>query len=310
MYTIIPKLKMKEYIKKINQYTGDCGRPTIKPYQYAMQLIYFPILIFSLSVLTFSCEKKSNWNLKSSQEQFLIVDCILTNEFKNQSLNLSLSVIELNDIPEAVSDVYVSVFDGNEIYNFIEDTIKPGTYASDIKFTGVINKTYTLNIEYNEKKYTAEANMYPVSISDPLPYMQVQDTNLYYIASEIADFNPNESAMYEVKLDWSEVPGYENLPLNETSAHMFFYNLTTIDVNQIFAPTHEVVLFPHGSIMIQRKYSLSPQHEEFIRSLLMETQWHGGSFDIEEGNVYSNLSEGALGFFGACSVLSDTSIVL
>ena len=301
---------MKTHKENIKQKTADCRLWTLKSHLSGISCLIAAILITSLFVQLTSCEKKADWNLKYSQEQFLIVDCILTNEFKNQSLNLSLSVIELNDIPEAVSDVNVSIFDGNEIYNFIEDTIKSGTYASDIKFTGVINKTYTLNIEYNEKNYTAEANMYPVSISDPLPYIQVQDTNLYYIASEIADFNPNESAMYEVKLDWSEVPGYENLPLIETSAHMFFYNLTTIDVNQIFAPTHEIVLFPHGSLMIQRKYSLSPQHEEFIRSLLMETQWHGGSFDIEEGNVYSNLSEGALGFFGACSVLSDTSIVL
>ena len=61
--------------------------------------------------------------------------------------------------------------------------------------------------------------------------------------------------------------------------------------------------------MIQRKYSLSPQHEEFIRSLLVETQWHGGNFDIEEGNVHTNLSEGALGFFGACSVITYSSTV-
>ncbi len=300
---------MKKYKKQIKQHTVDYGLPTVKPYLSAIRLISFLIFIFSLSVLSLSCEQKANWNLKSSQEQFLIVDGILTNEFKNHTVNLSLSVSGLNDSPEAVSGAEVSVSDGNETYHFFEDTITPGTYVSDVRFTGVINKTYTLNIENNEKIYFAGANMFPVSISSPLPYKQVQDTNLYYIVFDITSFNPNESAMGEVILDWSEVAGYENLPLNETSAHLFFYYLTTIDVNQIFAPAHEIVLFPLGSLMIQRKYSLSPQHEEFIRSLLLETQWHGGNFDIEEGNVHTNLSEGALGFFGACSVISDTSIV-
>ena len=33
------------------------------------------------------------------------------------------------------------------------------------------------------------------------------------------------------------------------------------------------------------------------------------NFDLEEGNVYTNMSEGALGFFAACSVIADTSVV-
>ena len=209
---------MKEHKMQIKQHTMDCVLPILKPYLSAMQLMF----IFSLSVLSFSCEKKANWHLKSSQEQFLIVDGILTNEFKNQTVNLSLSVSGLNDSPEAVSGAEVSVSDGNVTYYFFEDTITSGIYVSDVRFTGVINKTYTLNIEYNEKNYFAGANMFPVSISDPLPYKQVQDTNLYYIVSDITYFNPNESAMFEVILDWSEVAGYENLPLNETSAHLFF----------------------------------------------------------------------------------------
>lgn len=267
------------------------------------------IVGFLLAISFLSCEKKANWKLNSSQNSFLVVDGIITNEFKNHKIILSLSVKDLNEPAETLSDAVLIVSDGNESYNFIEDTISPGTFISEAKFTGVINRTYTLNIDYNDNIYSAAANMVPVSVSDPLPYSPVQDTNLYYIATGITNFNPSESAMYEVVLDWSEVSGYENMPLHETSAHMFFYILTTIDVNQIFAPGPEIVMFPQGSLMIQRKYSLSSQHEEFIRSLLIETHWHGGNFDIEEGNVYTNLSAGAIGFFGACSVLSDTSVV-
>lgn len=266
------------------------------------------IFLITISAAISSCEKRINWDLDSSKEQFIIVDGLITNEFTNHKINLSLSVQELNDTAEIVSDALVTISDGENTFNFIQDTVS-GSYLSEIRFTAVINKTYFLNIEYNNEMYFAEADMYPVSVSDPLPYKQVADTGLYYIAADNIIFNPDEASMYEILLDWSDVTGYEDLSSIETSARMFYYNLTTIDVNQIFAPGNEIVIFPHGTLMLQRKYSLSPKHEEFIRSLLIESQWHGGNFDIEEGNVYTNLSEGALGFFGASSVITYTSTV-
>ncbi|MCF6366626.1 MAG: DUF4249 domain-containing protein [Bacteroidales bacterium] len=269
-----------------------------------LSFLFLAVIFLAL----FSCERKINWDLKTSSEQFLIVDGLITNEYANQKINLTLSVQNLNDTAKSVSDATITISDGEQTFNFHENTTS-GIYLSDSKFSAVVNKTYTLNIKYNNEDYFAEANIYPVSVSDPLPYIQIPDTNLYYIAYDIAEFNPYESAMYEVILDWSDVNGYENLPINETSAKMYYYRLKTIDVNQIFAPDNEIVIFPYGTLMTQRKYSLSPEHEDFIRSVLMESQWHGGNFDIEEGNVYTNLSSGALGFFGASSVISFSTIV-
>ena len=297
---------MEKQVKDNIRKTADCLLWAIRKLLKTNMLAF--LFFISVFVTFTSCEKRINWDLDSSQEQFLIVDGIITNEFINHKVTLSLSVQELNDTVEFVSNAEVSIFDGENTFNFIEDTI-PGTYFSENEFTAVINKTYTLNIEYNNNNYFAEADMYPVSISDPLPYKQVTDTALYYIAYADVVFNPDESSMFEVILDWSYLTGYEDLPTNETSAHMFYYNLSTIDVNQIFAPDNEIVIFPHGSTMVQRKYSLSPEHEQFIRSLLIESQWHGGNFDIEEGNVHTNLSEGALGFFGASSVIRYSTIV-
>ena len=149
----------------------------------------------------------------------------------------------------------------------------------------------------------------PVIHSSFLSFTQVNDTGLFFINSETAVLNPEEAAMYEISIDWSHLPAYGSLPKDSTSAKQYFYSLTTLDVNQIFLPENERVFFPKGSILIHKKYSLTADHEKFIRSLLIETQWNGGNFDIEEGNIYTNLSDGALGFFGACSVISDTLIV-
>ena len=68
-------------------------------------------------------------------------------------------------------------------------------------------------------------------------------------------------------------------------------------------------MFPKGSSIIRKRYSVSEPYETFLRSLLSETEWRGGVFDIERANVNTNLSEGAIGFFAASTVVTDTTIV-
>ena len=268
----------------------------------------FIYLIFITIILLFgiSCEKKINPDFHFDGKEFLIVDGILTNENINQKIILSKSVSSFNEKPEYVSDAEVSVSNGIRLYSFSEDTT--GMYLSDEKFSVVINKHYTLQISFEDKEYTAQARAVPFFSDNSLNYVSYNDT-LYHIPNPIAQFNPKEAAMYEVNADWSFVPGYENFPEKGTKAKMFFYVLKTIDVGEIFNPPAEKIYFPKGTQLIVRKYSLSPEHEKFIRSLLLETQWAGGNFDIEKDNIYTNLSKGALGFFGASTVLSDTIIV-
>ena len=59
----------------------------------------------------------------------------------------------------------------------------------------------------------------------------------------------------------------------------------------------------------KKKYSLNAAHELFIRSLLVETNWSGGYFDEAHGNLQTNLSEEAIGYFSASSILIDAIIV-
>ncbi|HEX8041058.1 MAG TPA: hypothetical protein VF490_18020, partial [Chryseosolibacter sp.] len=88
-----------------------------------------------------------------------------------------------------------------------------------------------------------------------------------------------------------------------------FYDLKTIDVNELYKPDKAPFYFPAGSVVIRRKYSVSPEYRSFLRSMLSETEWRGGVFDVERSNVTTNLSKGAVGFFAVCSVVSDTTIV-
>jgi hypothetical protein len=43
--------------------------------------------------------------------------------------------------------------------------------------------------------------------------------------------------------------------------------------------------------------------------MLMETEWRGGIFDVQHGNVITNLSSGAIGYFAASTVVTDTIFI-
>lgn len=271
-----------------------------------MKNIFTLILIFSLF---FSCEEKIDISLQQSTNKYLIVSGIITNENIPKEIKLSFSVSNLNEIPENVSGAQVYISNGDTTYNLIEDNIEKGKYLTDKSFIGVINKVYSLKIIYNHAEYNAIARMLPVSSFDNATYSLDSTKNLYKISYVSSNFSTTESAMFELNLDWSAVEGFTDLPYNENHAILYFYKLKTLDVNEIFSPAKEIIYFPKGTLISEKKYSINTEHEKFIRSILMETEWNGGLFDVAEGNIYTNLSSGALGFFGASSVVSSNFIV-
>ena len=62
--------------------------------------------------------------------------------------------------------------------------------------------------------------------------------------------------------------------------------------------------------MLRRKYSMSQDMQEFYRTFLAETQWRGSPFDVQKGNVATNLSEGAIGYFAVSTVVIDTTFIV
>jgi hypothetical protein len=82
--------------------------------------------------------------------------------------------------------------------------------------------------------------------------------------------------MYEILLDWAVVAGYEHLEAHETRARLIYYTLPTLDVSQIFAPPAETVLFPSGTKITERRYSLAPNRGFLYGGSCLETSWQGG----------------------------------
>lgn len=266
------------------------------------------LLLLILIVLITGCEEPVDWNLKSKATNLLVVDGMLTDEYKPHCIRLTRTVEQLNQKPEAVSGAIVRVFDEKQFHVFTESPVGSGYYYSDSMAAG-INRKYTLGIQYNGVRYNAMARMAVVDYFEPLTYVAAEDSGMYELDWQPDVFNPDKPAMWEIIIDWSHLPAYSTVAPDDCKVRLLFYTLTTIDVSQIFKPEQMPVVFPKGSIITQRKYSLTERHEDFIRSLLAETEWRGGYFDVVPANVNTNLSEGAIGYFSVCAVKSIVLVV-
>jgi hypothetical protein len=115
--------------------------------------------------------------------------------------------------------------------------------------------------------------------------------------------------MYEADISWEHIPGFDH-PDSVSRVMQKYYTLNTIDVSYVIFPQEkEEVLFPAGSIAIVKKLSLTDEYGAFLRALLAETEWQGSLFEEARGNLPTNISNGGLGYFSACSVIADTLIV-
>ena len=264
--------------------------------------------IFLMLLLT-SCEEQITWDLHSSTKNTIVVDAILTDELKTQTIILSKPVESPNGQSQAVEGATVLVSSDQLVYSFHEDSLRQGTYHSDEPFSGVNDKTYSLLVTTNSKAYSAKAILPEAKDFSFLKYEKNPEDNKYRITDVATVFDPSDPAMYEIQLDWSSAPGYEHTNADSCKATLFYYTLPTLDVSEVFAPTLEKITFPSGTVITERRYSLTNEHAAFLRGVLLETNWQGGFFNTVSANVPTNMSDGAYGYFGACGVKGKTEIV-
>jgi hypothetical protein len=264
---------------------------------------------FLLSVLLHSCEEKTDWPLQQGNNDFIVVDGIITDEMQYHSIKISKPVSDINQPAQAVSDATVLVSSDQTVYTFHEDPVLKGTYISNESFKGINDKIYSLNITTGGNLYSAKAILAPPEDMEFIGYEKNADDANYHLTNVPFPYNPDRSARYEILLDWSSAPGYESANPDLCKAKLYYYVLKTLDVSEIFAPGMEKITFPSGTVITERRYSLTDEHAAFIRALLLETTWQGGFFNTATANIPTNLSSGAAGFFGACGVTEQAEVV-
>ncbi len=267
------------------------------------------IYIIGLFLALQSCVKQTKWPVTETTPARIIVDAILTDEVKSHQVTLTYTVSQLNQSPQPVVGANVIISNEDSVWNLAEQPANSGIYLTPPAFFARLTKNYTLLISQNNIIYSAKATMRPGSYFPELKYLKNEQNNLYYIDWVANAFSAKDAARWELLIDWSRVPGYQNLDSIDNHARMLFYTLPTLDVSEVFAPQMEEINFPAGTMITERRYSITPEHAEFIREMLLETNWTGGLFNVAAANVTTNLSNGALGFFGVCAV-NELSVIV
>jgi hypothetical protein len=200
------------------------------------------------------------------------------------------------------------VSSGDSAWTFTENPASPGDYRPPAWFFARTGQSYTLLVSAGGTVYTARAGIVEGELFPALRFAQDEESGKYYVDWVANAFSTADPAMWEVLADWSAMPGYETADSASTHARLLFYTLPTLDVSEIFAPMMERVLFPAGTVVTERRYSLTASHAGFSREMLLETAWTGGIFSVSPAGVTTNLSNGACGWFGVCSV-TELSVI-
>lgn len=247
-----------------------------------------------------ACEEKTDVPLSPEDTGLLAVEGVLTNERKNHLVKLSLPYRQMNGEPGPATGASVFIAT-DSVYALTEFPAGSGRYYTP-EGRAVSGKTYTLVIQYNGKQYFAQDSPVPVQ---PLQELEYRQNSGGY--SLILNQSGDDPYYIEHLITWRHTSAC--VPNESCEGIIFFYDLKTIDVNEIYKPDKAPFFFPRQTIVIRKKYSVSPAYRAFLRSMLSETEWRGGVFDVQRNNVTTNLSQGAVGFFAVCSVVSDTTVV-
>ena len=269
----------------------------MKSYQIILGTCLSALIAFA------SCQEPVDWQLDGRDTSLLVVDGGITNERTNHLVTLSRTNRDSNAPRVPASGANVIITDGQDVFQLTEFPAGSGLYFTD-SVQALAGQTYVLFIQYQGTDYFAADSPVPVEPLDPLTYRPA-DSGLFTLNFPRGG-GPSLTRYF---MSW-QGSSYCAATSDICFAKILDYNLETIDVNELFKPDKEQVNFPAFTIVVREKHSVSDLYQFYLRSMLSETEWRGGGFDVERGNVTTNLSAGAVGFFHATTIVRDTTIVI
>lgn len=269
-----------------------------------MRHLFRHIILGFTILLFFSCEEPSDLPTTTNSEQRLVVEALITNEYRIQEVKLSLTTNDLNELPDPVTDANVEISTQNNSFQFTHDN--NGFYKSDVPFSISQGLEHQLTINWNGELYLAYSKdttqVAPIPQIEFIPFQN--DSSLFRIKDNIPIYSVFEQSMYQFDIDWRMISG--NLA---DTARVYEYTFSDLHINQVIPPPKDVIRFPSGTQFILRKYGLNDDYAHYLMSTLLSTEFNGNIFYSSLSTPPSNVSNGGLGYFAVARMLKDTLIV-
>ena len=270
---------------------------------------------FAAFILFFSCTAPIDIHTKNS-EQVPVIYGYLTDEFKNQLVRVTRSSPyfqkEENQII-ADAKVWVTSSTGRE-YTFEHDS--KGYYLSQRRFAAEPGVTYRLTVEVDflddgvVECYEAETTTLPVTPADSVSISMLSIMGFLHYSLNISMQDPPETENYYLfKYFINDTISNEKISDHlisddalfngqyMTNANVQFFNAAS-DFEETENNRDLFLVNPGDKIRLQ-VLNIEKEYYYFIRDCTMEKYGSNPFFGGPPSNVFTNLSNGAIGFFSS-----------
>jgi len=245
------------------------------------------IIFVLVSVMVSSCEKVIQLDLNRSVSQ-LVIQGNIYNEPGPYSVRISKTVnFDTPNIYPAVTNATVTISDmGGQPEELSQTT--DGTYVTST-LQGVIGHTYTLTVKVDGKTYISSSTM-PESVNIDSIYLKKS----FFGGDKLVTLNltntPDRENFYRVIhfINGKQDPGFSVFSENASMIESLSYSFMTTDL------TPPLVAGDKIDVWLE---CIDKDVFEYFR-----TANRNGGQSTTPANPVSNISNGALGYFNACSV--------
>ncbi|HIO72215.1 MAG TPA: DUF4249 domain-containing protein [Flavobacteriales bacterium] len=265
------------------------------------------IFVFLAATLFMACQKVIEIDLNSAEPQ-VVVEGFVDDGPGPQEIKLTYTAnyFDVNEF-NSVQGAIVSISDGTGFTEQLTETSK-GVYISS-SLQGIPGRTYTLDILANGKDFTSSSTMPEHATIDSTNYDYFPKTAFTvegnYVTFYFKEITGKGHNYLFVIYQNGEIPEMTN-QAGEGPFFVFedeFFNELNFDFQFYPYPT-----FPGDTIVIEL---VSLDHEGFMfyNTLNATLNSASGGFSELPQNPVTNMSDGAIGYFGAVAISRDTIII-
>ena len=273
----------------------------------------FKYTLLILVVLFSSCTEVIDIELNDEENQRLVVEGWVTNFPGKQEVKLTLTTSYFYNQPAPkATGAIVQVSDGESTWAFNE--VSPGVYRPEPDFLGEFEKTYVLDIDYAGESYSASSYLRHVSVIDSMAFKFIDP---------LEEFGVYETPWWDIQIWTQELPGVgdhymwktfvNGTALRDSLAEISFVDDGIYDGNYINGVGVDYVdqgtEANSGDTIHLEQWNIGVEAYDIFIGILNETAWNGGLFDAPPANVETNISNGALGYFGAAGISDKTAVI-
>ena len=262
-----------------------------------MKTIKILTFIFSLAILFTACQDVIDIDLDSVEPK-LVIDAVVSDSVVVK-ISKSTDYFEPGIYPP-VSNAVVTITNGSGNTDRLQET-STGIYTENQ--TGIEGNEYTLEVEVDGEVYAGTVEM---------PYKVAIDSISIEPTPDYMEF----SGGYLVNCHLNDPAGVENYyrlivsninQLSEPDDILYVYDDAFVDGNEISMRWDEEQFFEQDTVVVELQ-TLAESTYDYYRTLssLFESGMIGNA---NPSNPITNLSNGALGYFGAYTVSRDTIII-